>query len=324
MHAMKLETRTPVTARLRAVFLDYASLNPADLDISALRALPLDLILHDSSPARDTTNRLQNATIAITNKVVIDADVMAKCPQLGFIAVTATGTNNIDMSAAAAHGIRVANVTAYGTQAVAQHTFALLLALSNRLREYTRDATNGRWSRSASFCLSDYPLHDLAGSTLGIIGYGELGRAVARLAEAFGMQILIAEGEGGPQAGRTPLPEVLAGSDVISLHGLLTARTEKIINAHTLAQMKRGALLINTARGGLVDEVALACALRSGQLGGAGLDVLAVEPPPADHPLLAADIPNLLITPHCAWVSRAARQRLLDTTVENIRHFIAG
>ncbi|MGC4094334.1 MAG: D-2-hydroxyacid dehydrogenase [Polyangiaceae bacterium] len=308
----------------KAVFLDYASLNPADLDFTGLRSLPLDLVLHENTSAVDTIARLQGASIAISNKVIIDADVIAACPELRFIAVTATGTNNVDKAAAAARHISVANVTAYGTQAVAQHTFALLLALCNHLREYTRDAVNGRWSQSPSFCLSDYPVRDLAGSVLGIIGYGELGHAVAKLAEAFGMQVLVAEGEAGPAASRTPLTEVLARADVISLHGLLTARTEKIINADTLAQMKRGALLINTARGGLVDEAALAAALRSGHLGGAGLDVLSVEPPPADHPLLAADIPNLLITPHCAWVSRAARQRLLDTTVENIRHFIAG
>ncbi len=307
----------------RAVFLDYASLNPADLDLSGLHALPLDLVLHESTHAAETIARLENAAIAISNKVVINAAVMDACPLLRLIAVTATGTNNIDTAAAAARGIRVMNVTSYGTRAVAQHSFALLLALSNRLQEYTRDAINGRWSQSPSFCLSDYPVRDLAGSTLGIIGYGELGRAVATLAEAFGMQVLVAEGEAGPQAGRTALQDVLARSDVISLHGLLSARTEKIINAQTLAQMKPGALLINTARGGLVDEVALAAALRSGQLGGAGLDVLSIEPPPASHPLLSGDIPNLLITPHCAWVSRAARQRLLDTTVENIRHFIA-
>lgn len=308
----------------KAVFLDYASLNPADLDFAGLRALPLELVLHENTTAADTIARLQGASIAISNKVLIDAEVIAACPELRFIAVTATGTNNVDKTAAAARHIGVANVTAYGTHAVAQHTFALLLALCNHLREYTRDAVNGRWSQSPSFCLSDYPVRDLAGSVLGIIGYGELGRAVARLAEAFGMQVLVAEGEAGPAAGRTPLAEVLARADVISLHGLLTPRSEKIINAATLAQMKPGALLINTARGGLVDEAALAAALLSGHLGGAGLDVLSVEPPPVHHPLLAADIPNLLITPHCAWVSRAARQRLLDTTVENIRHFIAS
>ncbi len=307
----------------KAVFLDFSSLHPADLDISALRALPLELVLHETTDASAAISRLQNATIAISNKVVIDAGVMAACPALRFIAITATGTNNVDKNAAAERGIGVANVTAYGTQAVAQHSFALLLALSNKLTDYSRDAVNGRWSQSSSFCLSDYPVRDLAGSTLGIIGYGELGRAMAKLAQAFGMQVLVAEGEAGAQADRLPLQEVLARADVISLHGLLTARTEKIINAKTLAQMKPGALLINTARGGLVDEAALAAALRSGHLGGAGLDVLSVEPPPPDHPLLAADIPNLLITPHCAWISRAARQRLLDTTVDNSRHFIA-
>lgn len=307
----------------RAVFLDYASLNPADLDISALRALPVELVLHEHSTAAETVARLQGAAIAISNKVVLDAAVMAACPELRFIAVTATGTNNIDKAAAAARGIGWANVEGYGTQAVAQHTFALMLALCNRLRDYSRDAVSGRWSQSPSFCLSDYPIRDLHGSTLGIIGFGELGREVARLAQAFGMQVLVAEGEAGPGAGRTPLHDVLRRADIISLHGLLTAKTEKIINAEKLALMPRGALLVNTARGGLIDEAALLAALKSGHLGGAALDVLSVEPPPPDHPLLAPDIPNLLITPHCAWVSRGARQRLLDTTVDNIRRFIA-
>lgn len=308
----------------RAVFLDFASLQPADLDLQPLLELPVELILHEQTTPAETASRLCDADIAIANKTVIDERVMAACPRLRLIAVTATGTNNIDMVAAAARGIRVANVHSYGTRAVAQHTFALMLALCNRLREYSRDAVNGRWSASPTFCLMDYPVRDLDGSTLGIVGYGELGREVARLAEAFGMRVLVAEGHRGAEPGRIPLPRLLAEADVVSLHTLLNAGTEKLINAERLAQMKRGALLINTARGGLVDEAALLAALRSGQLGGAALDVLTTEPPPADHPLLRADLPNLLITPHCAWVSRGARQRLLQATVANIRSFIAA
>lgn len=312
----------PALKHPRAVFLDHASLQPVDLDMSALKSLPVNLVLHDHTSRDETITRLRDADIAITNKVAIDAGIIAACPHLKFIAVTATGLNNIDLDAARSRHIDVANVSGYGTHAVAQHTFALILALSNHVREYARDAVNGRWSASPDFCLMHYPILDLSGSTLGIIGYGELGRAVARLAQAFGMQVLIAEGESGPAAGRTALNTVLQQSDVISLHGLLTPRTEKLINAERLAKMKRGALLINTARGGLIDEYALAAALRSGQLSGAALDVLSVEPPPTTHPLLATDIPNLLITPHCAWSGRGARQRLLDATVENIRHFI--
>lgn len=314
------KARTPA----RAVFLDFASLRPADLDPAGLHALPVTLTLHEQTDPADTIARLQDADIAITNKVVIDERVMAACPHLRLIAVIATGINNIDKAAADARGIRIANVTGYGTAAVAQHTFALMLALTNRLRDYSRDAVNGRWSQSPQFCLNDYPIRDLAGSTLGIIGHGELGRAVHRLADAFGMRVLVAEGEGGPAHGRTPLETVLQEADILTLHGMLTEKTRGFINAERLAVMKRGVLLVNTARGGLVDEAALIAALRSGQLGGAAVDVLSVEPPPPDHPMLAADIPNLLITPHCAWVSRGARQRLLDATVENIRHFIAA
>lgn len=309
---------------MRAVLLDQASLHPEDLDFRALHDLPLTLVVHAQTAPHEVAARLEGAHIAICNKVVIDEAVMAACPTLGAIAVTATGTNNIDRAAAARRGIAVYNVEGYGTRAVAQHTFALLLALTNRLAEYTRDVANGRWSASPTFCLMDHPVRDLDGAVLGIIGFGALGREVARLGEAFGMQVLVAEGEGGPAPGRLPLREVLARADVVSLHALLTPRTEKLINAERLAQMKRGALLVNTARGGLVDESALLAALQRGQLGGAALDVLSVEPPPADHPLLAANLPTLIITPHCAWVSRGARQRLVDGTVANLRRHLAA
>jgi glycerate dehydrogenase len=199
---------------------------------------------------------------------------------------------------------------------------ALLLALTNRIREYGQAAVDGRWSRSSRFCLTDFPVFDLAGKTLGIVGYGQLGQAVARLAHAFGMQVVVAEGQGGPQAGRLPLEVVLRTADVLSLHCLLSPASECLINADTLRLMQPSALLLNTARGGLIDEMALAAALREGRLAGAALDVLSVEPPPPGHPLLAADIPNLLITPHCAWGSRAARQRLLDVTTDNIAGFL--
>lgn len=308
----------------QAVLLDRASLHPDDLDFSALAALPLALTCHEHTQAAATAARLAGAEIAITNKVVIDAAVIDACPALRCIAVTATGTNNIDREAARARGITVMNVEGYGTRAVAQHTFALLLALTNRLAEYTRAARNGRWSASPTFCLMDYPIRDLDGAVLGIVGFGALGQEVARLAAAFGMQVLVAEGEAGPVPGRLPLAEVLARVDVLSLHTLLSPRTEKMINAERLAQMKPGALLVNTARGGLVDEAALLAALQSGRLGGATLDVLSVEPPPAGHPLLAAGLPNLLITPHCAWISRGARQRLLDLTADNLRRYLAS
>lgn len=307
---------------MRAVFLDYQSLRPADLRLDSLRALPLTLELFDATQPGQTAERIREADIVISNKVVLDAALIAAAPRLRLIAVTATGTNNIDREVAAARGIAVVNVQAYGTAAVAQHSFALLLALTNRLREYGRDAVNGRWSQSPVFCLMDHPVVDLAGKTLGLVGYGELGQAVGRLGEAFGMRVLVAEGQRGAEPGRVPLAQLLREADVLSLHCLLSPQTEKLINAGALAQMKSTALLVNTARGGLIDEPALVQALRTGQIAGAALDVLSVEPPPLDHPLLQADIPNLLITPHCAWVSPAARQRLLDATADNIRRFL--
>lgn len=311
----------------KAVFLDFGSLNPHDLDIQPLLALKeqgIELVLHDHTAPSETIARLQDATIAISNKVILDADVLHACPSLRFIAIAATGTNNVDSATADKLGIRIANVKGYGTHAVAQHTFSLILALSNCLFASTRDTLNGLWSQSSQFCLMNYKVRDLQGATLGLIGYGELGQAVAKLAEAFGMRVLIAEGQQGPAADRTPLAQLFAESDVISLHTLLTPATEKMINSQTLAQMKQGALLINTARGGLIDEAALKDALVSNHLGGAALDVLSVEPPPNDHILLDTSIPNLIITPHCAWISPGARQRLLEITVANINHFLKG
>jgi len=257
----------------------------------------------------------------------LDAATLAQAPELKLICVAATGTNNVDLAAAKERGITVCNVRAYGTAAVVQHVFSLITALSNNLLAYTAAVREGRWQRSEQFCLMDYPIRELAGRVMGIVGYGELGQAVARLAEAFGMQVLVAArigAEADGQPGRVPLDELLGRVDVLSLHCPLTEQTRGMIGAAELAHMKADALLINTARGGLVDEPALAEALREGRLGGAGFDVLTVEPPRQGNPLLAADLPNLILTPHMAWASRESRQRLLDQVADNIQAYRQG
>ena len=261
----------------------------------------------------------------VSNKVVLDRPLLEQLPELKLICVSATGTNNVDLQAAAERGIAVTNVTGYGTATVAQHTFCLILALTTRLLEYQAAVRRGDWQRSDMFCLMDYPIREIAGKTLGIVGYGTLGKGVARIAEAFDMQVLLAQRPGGkPQAGRLPLNELLPQVDILTLHCPLTPETQNLIGATELALMRPDALLINTARGGIVDERALANALRKGALGGAGVDVLTREPPTNDQPLLQADIPNLIVTPHNAWASREARQRLLDGVAENIRDYLAG
>ena len=261
----------------------------------------------------------------ISNKVRLDAAAFAAAPQLRLVCVAATGTNNVDLDAAQRHGVTVCNVRGYATPAVVQHVYALILALTTRLPDYQRDVANGRWQASPYFCLLDHPIRELAGRTLGIVGYGELGSAVARVAAAFGMSVLIAQRAGSAaQAGRLALTELLPLVDILSLHCPLTPQTRGLIGAQELALMKPDALLINTARGGLVDEAALAAALRGGKLGGAGIDVLSEEPPRDNNPLLATDIPNLIVTPHIAWASREARQRVIDAIAANIRAFLAG
>ncbi len=309
----------------KAVFLDTATLDKGDLDLSKLAATPFDWEFHSNTAREQVPERIRQASLVVSNKVILDREVLRQAPELKLICVAATGTNNVDLKAAAEQGVGVTNVTGYGTATVAQHTFSLILALTTRLLEYQAAVRRGDWQRSDMFCLMDYPIREIAGKTLGIVGYGTLGRGVARIAEAFDMEILLAQRPGGaPQPDRLPLQELLPRVDILTLHCPLTPATQNLIGAAELALMRPDALLINTARGGIVDEQALAEALRSGALGGAGVDVLTREPPADDNPLLQDDVPNLIVTPHNAWASREARQRLLDGVTANIRDYLAG
>lgn len=315
---------------MHGVFLDTGSLlagtgKHGDLDFAAITALPLSWDYHAATGPEEVVARLQGAQVVVTNKVILDATQLARLPDLKLIAVAATGVNNVELDAARRQGIQVCNVTGYATPSVVQHVFMLILALLRNLAAY-RDALHaGRWQQSRHFCLLDYPIAELQDKAPGVIGYGELGQAVARMGKAFGMRCLVARRNADDQrAGRLPLAELLQKADIVSLHCPLTGETRHLIGAEQLALMKPGALLINTARGGIVDESALYEALREGHLGGAGVDVLAEEPPTADNPLLAAQLDNLIVTPHIAWASRAARQRLLDQVADNIAGYLAG
>lgn len=274
----------------------------------------------------EVTTRATDAEVVLTNKVRITAEHMAALPRLRLIAATATGVDNIDIEAARRHGIAVANVRGYAVNTVPEHVFALMLALRRSLPAYRDDLRAGRWSGSNVFCLLTQPIRDLAGSTLGVVGGGSLGQAVARLGTAFGMRVLFAEHRGvtAVRPGRASFEQVLAESDVLTLHLPLTPETHHLVGAPELARMKRDAILINTARGALVDPRALVAALKSGRLAGAGIDVLDTEPPPADHPLLAAELPNLIVTPHVAWASLEAQQRLADEVMANVAAFARG
>jgi glycerate dehydrogenase len=310
---------------MRIVVLDGCSVNPGDLSWRALGELG-ELAVHDRTDAERTIERLAGAEIALTNKVVISAAVMAAAPALRYIGVLATGYNVVDIDAARARGILVTNVPAYGTASVVQIVFAHLLNLTHRIGHHDRTVHEGRWAASRDFCYWDYPLIELAGLTLGIVGFGRIGRAVARAAAAFGMRVLACN-----PSRPAPLPEgvelvplarVFAESDVVSLHCPLTPETRDLVNAERLASMKKSAFLINASRGQVVDEQALAAALQAGTIAGAGLDVLAQEPPLPTNPLLAA--PHCSLTPHIGWATVAARTRLLATAADNVRAFLAG
>ena len=273
--------------------------------------------------------RLAGASIAIVNKLQIDAGMIAGLPQLQMIAVSATGTNNVDLAACRARGIVVSNIRGYAVHTVPEHVFALLLALSRNVIAYRDAVAAVRWQQSGQFCFFDFPIRDLHGATLGIIGSGSLGSGVVRLAEAFGMRVLRAERKGAVTVrdGYSSFETVLREADAISLHCPLTAETKNLIGEAELRAMRRSALLINTARGGLVDEAVLRRALLEGWIAGAGFDVLSVEPPGAGNPLLAAELlalPNFLLTPHVAWASRPAMQTLADQLVGNIEAFVRG
>ena len=281
---------------------------------------------HGKLAAGEIVPRLQRATIAIVNKTPLRAEAIGRLPALKLIAVAATGTDNIDLVACRQRGIVVSNIRDYAVHTVPEHAFALILALRRNLIAYREDVARGLWQKSEQFCLSSHPIHDLHGATLGIFGEGSLGQGVASLARAFGMRVLFADHAPPKAAGIefTPADKVLEESDVVSLHLPATPQTLNMIGASELARMKRGALLINTARGGLVDENALADALRRGIIGGAGFDVLSVEPPALGNPLLAADIPNFILTPHVAWASREAMQSLADQLIDNVEAFARG
>ncbi len=303
----------------RIVILDGATLNPGDLDWQPLRALGT-LEVHERTCPADVLARAAGAQILLTNKVLLNAATLAALPHLQAIGVLATGFNVVDTVAARARGIPVSNVPGYGTASVAQHVWALILELCNRVGDHTAAVRSGAWTVCPDFCFTLQPLVELSGLTLGIIGYGAIGQAVAAVGRAFGMNVIIHSRT--PQPGLVTLEELLHQSDIISLHCPLTEATHGLINAERLAIMKRTALLINTSRGPLIDEPALAAALTQGTIAGAALDVLSLEPPHAANPLLAA--PHCLITPHLAWATRAARQRLLDAVVTNVQAFING
>ena len=306
----------------KIVFLDRASV------IADIRspALVHQWAEYPATTPDQTVERLRNATIAITNKVQLNRDVLEKLPQLKMIAVAATGVNNIDVECCRERGIVVSNIRNYSVDTVPEHVFMLMLALRRNLLAFRTDLQNGEWQHAKQFCLFTHPVTDLHGSTLGIIGHGAIGKAVEKIALAFGMKVLIAERKGVVEIrpGYTPFEQVLLQSDVISLHLAMTRQTRHLISMAEFALMQPGALLINTARGGLVDEAALLETLQAGRIGGAGFDVLEKEPPRDGHPLLDLNLPNFILTPHIAWTSRQAMQILADQLIDNIEAFVAG
>jgi glycerate dehydrogenase len=317
---------------MKAVFLEYDTVSDGDLDISALSATVDDLQLVASS-ATGLPERIRDADIVLLNTLIFPRELMQRSPKLKLLAVAGTGTDNIDLIAAKERGIGVCNVPGYCTASVVQHVWALILSLTQHVSEYSRLSIDGTWVAGEPLMEMRHPIRELSGRTFGVVGWGALGRGAAHVAEAFGMRVIIARrrGEGGGGGGggdtvqdRVELDSLLAMADIVSLHCPLNDTTRGLIGARELALMKPDALLINTARGALVDGHALAGALRAGRLGGAGIDVLPQEPPPGDEPLLDPKIPNLIVTPHVAWSAREARQRCLDQMAANIKDFVGG
>jgi len=309
---------------MKIVVLDGFTLNPGDLSWDELKALGACEI-HDRTPSCEIVKRAADAEIVLTNKAPVTRESILALPKLKYIGVLATGYNIVDVAAARERNIPVTNVPTYGTKSVAQHTFALLLELAQHVGHHAQTVRDGRWTKSADFCYWDYPLVELDGLTMGIVGFGRIGKAAADLALAFGMKVLATSAtpkHAPANIQLTDLTTLFRQSDVISLHCPLTPQTKNLLNNERLALMKPTAFLLNTSRGPLIDEHALADALNSGRIAGAAVDVLSVEPPPAGNPLLRAK--NCLVTPHIAWATRAARSRLMQIAIANVRAFIAG
>ncbi|WP_103018474.1 D-2-hydroxyacid dehydrogenase [Alicycliphilus denitrificans] len=310
---------------MKIVFLDRETISPR----THVRrpAFDHEWVEYPRTGPAEAAERLRDADVAIVNKVRLTADVLAQAPRLRLIAVAATGTDNIDLAACQARGIVVSNIRGYATHTVPEHTFALIFALRRSICAYRDAVRAGRWQQADQFCFFDHPIRDLADSTLGVVGDGALGQSVAAMGRALGMRVLISGHKGRTGQGRlyTPFEQTLQQADVLTLHCPLNDRTRNMIAAPEFAQMERSPLLVNTARGGLVDESAVGPALDAGQISGAAFDVTSVEPPPADHPFMALlDRPNFILTPHVAWASAEAIQALADQLIDNIEAFVAS
>jgi glycerate dehydrogenase len=317
-------TRDQSRPVMKAAFLDYDTVSNGDLDISALGAAVDELRLFGSNHP-ETAERLRDVEVVLLNKVELSRELLEGAPRLKLIAVAGTGTNNIDLVAARELGVAVCNVRGYCTVSVAQHVWGLILSLTQHLSEYGRLASDGSWTRNEVLSVLSHPIRELDGRIFGVVGWGELGRGAARIAEAFGMRVVIANRrDHSPVPDRVDLDELLTMADIVSLHCPLNDSTRGLMSSREFALMKPDALLINTARGALVDGHALASALKEGRLAGAGIDVLPHEPPLGDDPLLDPGIPNLILTPHVAWAAREARQRCLDDMAANIKDFREG
>lgn len=307
---------------LKIVILDRATLPSRDMTFH----FPHELISYDFTEPEQSAERIQHADIVITNKAILSASAITQNPRLKLIAVAATGTNNVDVAAAKQAGVAVCNVRAYGNESVAEHAFMLMITLMRNLPAYQRDVAAGLWEKSPFFCHYGAPMRDLNGKTLAIFGRGNIGQTLASYAQAFKMRVIFGEHKHATaiRDGYVSFTEAIQTADVISLHCPLTEQTVNMIGETELQQMKAGAILINCGRGGLVDETALVAALKYGQLGGAGVDVLTQEPPRQGNPLLKAHLPNLIITPHMAWGSHEAVNRLFDILLDNINAFVGG
>jgi glycerate dehydrogenase len=307
---------------MNAVFLDSEGLDEFSLDGLTKECTSLQ-VFRTTAP-EEVAARITGADLIIVNKVLISRHHLVIAPSIRLICVVATGTDVVDLRAASELGVTVCNCQAYGTASVVQHVFATILALHTHLLSYHTAVRAGRWQSARQFCFLDYPIIELTGKTLGIVGFGTLGRAIADMARAFRMNVVVARRPGNPPDDRPTLTEMLPGIDVLTLHCPLTEHTRNLINSKALDLMKPTAFLINAARGGIVDETALAEALRSGKIAGAAVDVLSCEPPRQGNPLLDQHLGNLILTPHIAWASREARQRIIDQTTENIQAYRAG